>query len=160
MGYINIWETKIRRPRQVQQLLQDHLLRYLFFNTISYILMVQSMYREIHICLNWTLNKLKTFVIQTLNVITSIYMYNVSIFIKLNLSNPRQVSSKQNKVSRHMITHRMRQYLIIYPFFIFDNDNQSWSRMWDVTIPSKGSNFQVRNKAWQVSDEGKCEQQR
>ena len=56
-------------------------------------------------------------------------MYNVSIFIKLNLSNPRQVSSKQIKVNRHMIIHRMRQYLIIYPFFIFDNDNQSWSRM-------------------------------
>lgn len=58
-----------------------------------------------------------------------------------------------------MIIHRMRQYLPF--FFLFDNNNQSWFSMWDGAISSKGShNFQVRNEACQVCDEGKCEQTR
>ena len=32
-----------------------------------------------------------------------------------------------------------------------------WSRMWDRTIPTVGSHFQVRNEASRVSDQRNCE---
>lgn len=57
--------------------------------------------------------------------------------------------------------------ILVYSWFNLDNhtlyyylsqyNNQTWSRLWDGTIPLDDSHFPVRNKACQVYDEEKCE---
>ena len=68
----------------------------------------------------------------------------------------RMVSST-NKTDRYDITEILLKVALNTINHKPTYNNQSWSRMWDGTIPPEDSHFQVRNEAYQDSDDRKCE---